>query len=100
MYEYYPYSPHNGITIPNVFIYFSHLLMVTLSSHGIIIIIIIIIIITFILINLKLLIIFVHNSNVLCYVVLSYHFLVISIHLRFFVCLLFCINVFSSSACV
>jgi hypothetical protein len=38
--------------------------------------------ITFTLINLKLLILFVHNSNVLCYVVL-----VAPPHLRLFVCL-------------
>jgi hypothetical protein len=40
---------------------------------------------TFILIKLKLLIIFVHNPNVLCYVVLSYHVLVTSPHLCLFV---------------
>jgi hypothetical protein len=44
--------------------------------------------ITFILTNLKLLIIFVHTPNVLCYLVLSYHVLVTTHHLRLFVCLL------------
>jgi hypothetical protein len=44
--------------------------------------------ITFILINLKLLIIFVHTPNVLCYVVPSYLVLVITRHLRVFDCLL------------
>jgi hypothetical protein len=34
----------------------------------------------------KLLITFVHNCNVLCYVVLSYHVLVTSLHLCLFVC--------------
>jgi hypothetical protein len=49
--------------------------------------------ITFILINLKLLTIFVHTPNVLCCVVLSYHVLLITRHLRLFDCLLtFCIN--------
>jgi hypothetical protein len=48
--------------------------------------------ITFILINLELLIIFVHTPNVLCYVVLSYHVLVTTPNFR--VCLLFCINEF------
>jgi hypothetical protein len=41
--------------------------------------------ITFILISLKLLIIFVHNPDVLCYVVLSYHVLVTSLQLCLFV---------------
>jgi hypothetical protein len=41
--------------------------------------------ITFILINLKLLIIFVHTPNVLCYVFLSYHVLVTSLHICLFV---------------
>jgi hypothetical protein len=45
--------------------------------------------ITFILINLKLLIIFVHTFNVLCYVVLSYLVLVTTPHLVF-VCLFLC----------
>jgi hypothetical protein len=44
--------------------------------------------ITFILINLKLLILFVHDPNVLCYVIL------VTSHLHLFACLLFCINVF------
>jgi hypothetical protein len=43
--------------------------------------------ITFILINLKLLIIFVHTLDVLWHVVLSYH-------VRLCVCLIFCINAF------
>jgi hypothetical protein len=46
--------------------------------------------ITFILSNLKLLIIFVHTPNVLCYVVLSYHILVTTPHLHLFT---FCSNV-------
>jgi hypothetical protein len=41
----------------------------------------------------KMLLLFVHTLNVLCYVVLSYHVLVTTPHLRLFVCLLFCINV-------
>jgi hypothetical protein len=45
--------------------------------------------ITFILINLKLLIIFVHTPNVLCYVVLSYHVLVATPHLSLFVYFLY-----------
>jgi hypothetical protein len=51
------------------------------------------------LIDLKLLIIFVHNSNVLCYVVLSYHVLVTSPHLCMFLYFsaLMC---FFSSTCV
>jgi hypothetical protein len=55
--------------------------------------------ITFILIYLKLLIIFVHNSNVLCYVVHSYHVLVTSLHLCLYVysSALMC---FSSNACL
>jgi hypothetical protein len=45
--------------------------------------------ITFILINQKLLIVFVvHTPNVLCYVVLSYPVLVNTRHLRLFDCLL------------
>jgi hypothetical protein len=43
--------------------------------------------ITFIIINRKLLIIFVQNPNVLCHVVLRYHVLVTSLHLCFFICL-------------
>jgi hypothetical protein len=43
--------------------------------------------ITCILINLQLFIIFVHTPNVLCYVVLSYHVIVTTPHLRSFVCL-------------
>jgi hypothetical protein len=49
--------------------------------------------VTFELINRKLLIIFVHNPNVLSYVVLSYHVFVTSLHLLF-VCLLLCVSVF------
>jgi hypothetical protein len=60
--------------------------------------------ITFIPINLKLLLIFVNNPNVPCYVVLSYLVLVTSLHLCLFVCLFacfICISVFSSSnACL
>jgi hypothetical protein len=41
--------------------------------------------ITFTLIKIKLLITFVHTPNVLCYVVLSYHVLVTTPHLRLFV---------------
>jgi hypothetical protein len=47
--------------------------------------------------NLKLLIIFVHNPNVLGYVVLSCHVLVTSLHFSLFICLFvyfFCIDVF------
>jgi hypothetical protein len=44
--------------------------------------------ITFILINLKLLIMFVHTPNVLCYAVLSYYVLVTTRHLLLFDCLL------------
>jgi hypothetical protein len=43
--------------------------------------------IIFLLINLKLLIIFVHTPDVLCYVVLSYHVLVNTRHLPLFDCL-------------
>jgi hypothetical protein len=78
------------ISVTNGFIY------LTMLSIIFVIIIIIIIIIIFILTNLKLLIIFVHNSNVMCYVVLSYHVLV-NLSLALFVCLFvyfFCINVF------
>jgi hypothetical protein len=50
--------------------------------------------ITFILINLKFLVIFVHNPNVLCYVVLSYHVVLTSLHLCLFVSLRFSINLF------
>jgi hypothetical protein len=53
--------------------------------------------ITFMLINLKLLIMFVRTPNVLCYVALSYHVLVNTRHLRLTVCLLFCINIFLPS---
>jgi hypothetical protein len=49
--------------------------------------------ITFIPINLKLLIMFVHTPNVLYYAVLSYHVLVNTHHLRLFVHFL-CMNVF------
>jgi hypothetical protein len=50
--------------------------------------------ITFILINLKLLILFVLTPNVLCYVVLSYRLLVTSLHLCLFACLFtFYINI-------
>jgi hypothetical protein len=45
MYEYYPFSPHNDITIADVLILFSHLLIITFIFNGIIIIIIIIIIV-------------------------------------------------------
>jgi hypothetical protein len=49
------------------------------------------------LINLKLLM-FVHTPNILCYIVLSYHVLVTTRHLRLFDCLLtFCINIFFPS---
>jgi hypothetical protein len=34
----------------------------------------------------------VHTPNVLCYVVIDYHVLANTPHLRLFVCLLFCIN--------
>jgi hypothetical protein len=42
--------------------------------------------------NIKLLKIFVHNPNVLCYVGLRYHVLVISLHFRLFVCLYTCLH--------
>jgi hypothetical protein len=47
--------------------------------------------------NLKLLIIFVHNPNDVCYLILGYHILTTSLHLCLFV-YFFCINVFSSSS--
>jgi hypothetical protein len=34
MYEYYPFTPHNGIIIATVFIYLSSPLMIALTFHG------------------------------------------------------------------